>query len=95
LQSKAIQRLKSLDVTQLSAANLLRFVADATKLERLALGESQQEVEPTDPLNPAGDPMSFSLEDAVEADRELEEFRREQFQQREEQAAPEGGPQVP
>src|SRR5262249_42259328 len=41
LQSAAIGRLKSLNLEQLSAADVLRFLTAAAKLERTALGEPE------------------------------------------------------
>ena len=42
-----------------------------------------------------GGPLHFSLEDAVAADRELEESQRDRDQQSGGEALPDGGPQVP
>jgi uncharacterized membrane protein len=41
LQNKALLRLKSLDVDNLSAADVLRYLVEATKLERSARGEPE------------------------------------------------------
>jgi len=41
LQKKAIERLNSMDPRELSAADVLRFLIEAAKLERLARGEPE------------------------------------------------------
>ena len=95
LQSKAIQGLKSLDVSLLSPAHLLRFCTEAAKLERLALGEPQP-VDEVSPMNQADAVDSFSVEDVVRADRELEEFENANSSKRgDEAAAADGSAQVP
>lgn len=39
LQQKALQRLQSMDLSELSPADTLRFIVEAAKLERLSRGE--------------------------------------------------------
>jgi hypothetical protein len=41
LQTKALQRLQSLDPRELSASNVLGFIAEAIKIERMARGEPE------------------------------------------------------
>jgi len=71
LQAKALERLRALRPKDLGPAELLRYIVEAAKLERLALGEpdalQRQE------MTGRGGPLRFSLEEAVAAARELEE----------------------
>ena len=87
LQSKALERLRTLRPEELEPMDMLRFFVDASKLERLALGEpdSLQRQELT---GRGGGPLHFSLEDVVAAARELEEAERAE-------AVPERNPEVP
>ena len=61
LQSKAIQRLKSLDADQLSPSDSFRFCTEATKLERTALGEPET-IEEQRLTGTGGGTVHFSLE---------------------------------
>jgi hypothetical protein len=75
LQAKALERLRALRPEELQPAHVLRYLAEAAKLERTALGEPE-EVRPPEPAAaPDGDagPLHFTLEDALAAARELEE----------------------
>jgi hypothetical protein len=94
LQSKAIQRLKSLNSELLSPADLLRFCIESTKLERTALREPQN-IEEQRLTGPSGGPVAFTLEDAVRADQELEESHYVPLQPRGIAPLPEGNSQVP
>jgi hypothetical protein len=95
LQGKAVQRLKSLDPEQLSAADVLRFCLGAAKLERAAVGATAPAPDNGPAPAATGGGVSFTLEDAVRADRELEEFHREQLHARPSPPLPDGGAQVP
>jgi hypothetical protein len=94
LQSKAIQRLKALEHDQLSPAELLRFFAEGTKLERTALGEPQT-IEEKRLTGPGGGAVLFTVEDAVRADQELEEWTHDRLQSQPGTTVPDGDPQVP
>jgi hypothetical protein len=78
LQGKAVQRLQSLDPERLSTADVLRFCLGAAKLERAVLGAAPHATDAA----PAAGGVSFTLEDAVRADRELEEFHHDQLHAR-------------
>jgi hypothetical protein len=78
LQSKAIQRLKALDQDLLSPADVLRFCTEAAKLERTALGQPQT-IEEQRLTGRGGGPVAFTVEDAVRADQELEEWHHERL----------------
>lgn len=41
LQAKAVQRLNNIDPRDLSSSDILRYVVEASKLERLAMGEPE------------------------------------------------------
>jgi len=94
LQSKAIQRLKALEQDQLSPADLLRFFTEGTKLERTALGEPQT-IEEKRLTGPGGGAVIFTAEDAVNADRQLEEWNHDRLQSQPGTTVPDGDPQVP
>ncbi len=94
LQSTAIQRLKSLDVGQLSPADVLRFCIESAKLERTILGEPET-IEEQRLTGKGGGPVTFTVEDAVRADQELEAWYHERLRARPDGAPPEGNLQVP
>jgi hypothetical protein len=94
LQSTAIQRLKSLDVEQLSPADVLRFCIESAKLERTVLGEPET-IEEQRLTGKGGGPVTFTVEDAVRADQELEAWHHDHLQQPGSGPLPEGNPQVP
>ena len=94
LQSKAIQRLKSLDADQLSPSDSLRFCTEATKLERTALGEPET-IEEQRLTGTGGGTVHFSLESAVQADRELEEWNHDRLPTPGGPSLPQGDLQVP
>jgi hypothetical protein len=93
LQGKAIQRLKTLDPEQLSSREVLRYCIESAKLERTSLGEPETIAEQR-LKGPEGGAVAFTLEDAVQADQELEEWHHERQQQRSGGVPPEGNPQV-
>ena len=72
LQVKALQRLQTLTPEELAPADLLRFIVEAAKLERLVRGEPDT-VQRHELTGRGGSALHFSLEDAVTAARELEE----------------------
>jgi hypothetical protein len=75
LQAKALERLRALIPEELGPADLLRYIIEAAKLERLALGEPDT-VQRHELTGRGGGTLHFSLEDAVTAARELEEAER-------------------
>jgi hypothetical protein len=94
LQNKAIQRLKSLNEEALTAADTLRFFVEATKLERTARGEPET-IEERRLTGKGGGPVVFSLEDALMADQELENWKHDRLQPPGGGALPEGNPEMP
>jgi hypothetical protein len=94
LQSAAIGRLKSLNLEQLSPAEVLRFLVAAAKLERTALGEPET-IEEQRLTGAGGGAVIFTLEDAVCADQELEEWNHDRLQTPGSRPLPEGDSQVP
>ncbi|HJY88000.1 MAG TPA: hypothetical protein VKE24_14290 [Candidatus Acidoferrales bacterium] len=93
LQNKALQRLKALAVEDLSAADVLRYFMEATKLERSARGEPETIEERR--LTGKNGALLFSFEDAVTAELELQEWQNDRLQPPSGDALPEGNPQVP
>jgi hypothetical protein len=94
LQSAAIGRLKTLDLNELSPADLVRFLIQAAKLERTALGEPET-IEEQRHTGPGGGAVIFRLEDAIRADQELEEWNHDRLQPPGSGPLPEGDSQVP
>jgi hypothetical protein len=94
LQAKAIERLKSLDLEDLSPGDVARFFTEATKLERTARGEPEA-IEERRLTGKGGGAVTFSLEDAVNADKELEHWQNDREQPSRGGTLPEGSPQVP
>jgi hypothetical protein len=94
MQTKAIQRLKSLELRELSSADVARFFVEATKLERTARGEPEA-IEERRLTGRGGGPIGFSLEDAVNADQELENWEHDQVQPPGGESLPEGNQEVP
>ena len=94
LQSKALERLRTLRPEELQPMDLLRYFVEASKVERLALGEpdSLQRHERT---GRGGGPLHFSLENVVAAVRELEESERDSTKRSRAEAVPERNPEVP
>ena len=74
LQSTAVQRLKSMPAENLSARDVLRFLIEAAKLERIAFGEPKEQC----PTGTGSGTVPFTLEDAVRADQELERWKNDQ-----------------
>jgi hypothetical protein len=94
LQSKAFQRLKSLELERLSPADVLRFCIESAKLERTVMGEPET-IEEQRLTGDDGGPVTFTLEDAVRADKELEGFQHGRMQPPGGTAVPDGSSQVP
>jgi hypothetical protein len=94
LQSAGIGRLKSLDLEQMSPSEVLRFLVAAAKLERTALGVPES-IEEQRLTGAGGGAVLFTLEDAVRADQELEEWNHDRLQSPGSGPLPEGDPQVP
>ena len=94
LQAKAIERLKSLELTDLSASDTVRYLTEATKLERTARGEPES-IEERRLTGKGGGPIGFAIEDVVSADKELEEWQNDRVQPPGDGTLPEGNPQVP
>jgi hypothetical protein len=59
LQAKAIERLKCLELDHLSAADVIRYFVEATKLERTANGEPEA-IEERRLTGKGGGPVKFS-----------------------------------
>jgi hypothetical protein len=94
LQSKAFQRLKAMEIERLSPADVLRFCIESAKLERTVMGEPQT-IEEQRLAGHGGRPVTFTVEDAVRADQELEGFQHARMQQPGSTSLPDGSPQVP
>jgi hypothetical protein len=94
LQSAAIGRLKSMNLEELSPAETLRFMVAAAKLERTALGEPES-IEEQRHTGAGVGAVIFTLEDAVRADQELEEWNHDRLQSPGSGPLPEGDSQVP
>jgi len=86
--------LKSLELDDLSASDVARFFTEATKLERTARGEPES-IEERRLTGKGGGPIGFAIEDAVAADKELEEWQNDRVQPPGDGSVPEGDPQVP
>jgi hypothetical protein len=94
LQAKALERLRALRPEELGPSDLLRYIVEAVKLERLALGEPDT-VQRQELTGKGGGPLHFSLEDAVAAARELEEAQRDAMQRGGGAALQDRSPEVP
>jgi hypothetical protein len=94
LQSKAFQRLKAMDLERLSPADVLRYCIESAKLERTIRGEPET-IEEQRLTGAGGGPIAFTLEDAVRADQELEDFKHARLQPPGSTALSEGSPQMP
>jgi hypothetical protein len=94
LQSKALQRLKSLELDDLSAPDVLRYFVEATKLERTARGEPDT-IEERRVTGRDGGAVVFSLEDALTAEEELQEWQNDRLHSSRGETLPEGNSQVP
>ena len=94
LQSKAIQRLKSLDFDKLSTADVLRYLIEAARLERTALDQPESIAEQR-LTGKDGGAVAFTLEDAVTASSELEKWQHDHLQVQGSPALPEGSLEVP
>jgi hypothetical protein len=93
LQNKALQRLKALDLNDLSATDVLRYFVEATKLERTARGQPET-IEEQRLTGKDGDAVRFSLEDALLAEKELQEWKNDRMHAAGSNALSEGNPQV-
>jgi hypothetical protein len=93
LQGKALERLRALCPEELGPADLLRFIIEAAKLERLALGEPDA-VQRHELTGRGGGALQFSLEEAVAAVRELEEAEHGSVQRDGGQTVQDGSPEV-
>jgi hypothetical protein len=80
LQRAAIQRLRGMSLEELSPADTLRFCIEAAKLERLALGVPET-IEEQRLTGATGGAVAFTVEAAVRADQELEEWNHDRIQQ--------------
>ena len=94
LQSKALERLRALVPEELQPADLLRYIVEAAKLERLALGEPDT-VQRHELTGRGGSALHFSLEEAVAAARELEEAERGSVQRDGGETVQDRSPEVP
>jgi hypothetical protein len=94
LQGKALERLRALRPEELGPADLLRYIVEAAKLERLAVGEPDV-VQRQELTGRGGGPLRFTLEDAVAAARALEEAERDSCKRDGAEALPDGSPEVP
>jgi hypothetical protein len=90
-QNKGIQRLKSMENDELSPMDALRYVTEATKLERTARGEPET-IEERRLTGKGGGAVVFSLEDAVKAVQELEKWEHDRLQSAGGESLPEGNP---
>jgi hypothetical protein len=93
LQAKALERLRALCPEELGPADLLRFIVEAAKLERLALGEPDT-VQRHEVTGRGGGALHFSLEEVVAAVRELEEAEYGSLQRDGGQTVQDGSPEV-
>jgi hypothetical protein len=94
LQAKALERLRTLRPEELEPPDVLRFLIEAAKLERLALGEPDG-VQRHELTGRGGSPLHFSLDEAVTAARELEEAHRDPAQRGGGETLPDRSPEVP
>src|SRR5262249_20738934 len=94
LQAKAVQRLSSLELGDLSASDTIRYLVEATRLERTARDEPES-IEERRLTGKGGGPIGFTLEDAVAADKELADWHNERLQPPGDGTLPQGNPQVP
>jgi hypothetical protein len=94
LQGKALQRLQALTPEELGPTELLRYIVEAVKLERLLLGEPDT-VQRHELTGRGGSALHFSLEDAVTAIRELEEAERGSVQRDGGETVQDRSPEVP
>jgi hypothetical protein len=94
LQGKALQRLQALTPEELGPAELLRYIVEAVKLERLVLGEPDT-VQRHELTGRGGSALHFTLEDAVAAARELEEAEHGSVQRDGSATLQDRGPEVP
>jgi hypothetical protein len=94
LQSKAFQKLKSLDLAQLSPADVLRYFVEAARLERTAHGEPES-IDEQRLTGPEGGAVVFTIEDSLQACKELEQWHHERQPTDQPQVLPEADLEVP
>ncbi len=94
LQGKALERLRALCPEELGPADLLRYIVEAAKLERLALAEPDT-VQRHELTGRGGGVLHFSLEEAVAAARELEETEHGSVQRDGSETVQDGSPEMP
>jgi hypothetical protein len=94
LQAKALERLRALCPEELGPADLLRYIVEAAKLERLTLGEPDT-VQRHELTGRGGGPLHFTLEEAVAAARELEEAEHGSLHRDGGETVQDGSPEVP
>jgi hypothetical protein len=74
LQNKASLRLQAMDPEDLSPMAVLRFIVEGVKLER----EARSQPDPVHEQHGAA-PLPWSLEDVVEAEQELDQWRKDRW----------------
>ena len=79
LQAKAIERLRSSRPEELPLRDVVRFVTEAGKLERIALGQPEILEEKRQSSGNKGGVL-FTFEDAVQADQEMEQWNHDRLQ---------------
>jgi hypothetical protein len=79
LQSTAVQGLRALAPDNLSATEVLRFFVEAAKLERSARGQPET-IEEQRRTGTTDGAVLFSFEDAVTAQKELQEWQNDRVQ---------------
>jgi hypothetical protein len=94
LQAKGLERLRSCGSEELALRDVVRFVVEASKLERTALG--QPEIIQEQRLRGGnGGAVVFTLEDAVRADQEMERWQHDHVQPQPSPELPHGNSQMP
>jgi hypothetical protein len=90
LQKKALRGLRALEPADMSAGEVLRCLVEAIKIERTARG--QPETLEAQRMTSAA--FALSLEDVVNAQKELEEWRNDRWQSAQGEALLEGHPHM-
>jgi hypothetical protein len=91
LQKKALRGLRALEPDDMSAGEVLRCLVEAIKIERTARGQP----ETLEAQRMASAAFALSLEDVVNAQKELEEWRNGRWQSAQGEALLEGHPHMP
>lgn len=94
LQAKAIERLRASGPEELKLRDVVRIVTEASKLERTALGEPET-IEERRLTGGDGGKVVFTLEDAVRADQEMEQWHHDQVQPQRSAELSQGNLQMP